>query len=152
MLGWSVAVGAECDSLAAAHWLLGTWEASTSRSTTVETWRRASANTFEGIGEQRSTESGKTTGSESLRLVAMAGGVFYLAKVAHNPWPVPFRMVVCDDDRLVFENTGHDFPTRLDYRRVGDTGLAVEVTGPDGDGFTLRFEKAPEADGSGQSP
>ncbi len=139
--GWSAAAGAACDSLASAHWLPGSWESASAKSITVETWRRATDTTFEGLGERRSAETGETVSSESLRLVEMEGEVFYLAKVAHNPWPVPFRLVVCDDDRLVFENAGHDFPTRLVYRREGEAGLTVEVSGADGEGFSLRFKR-----------
>ena len=40
---------------------------------------------------------------ETLRLVTMSDGVFYIAKVADNELPVPFRLARCTDGVLVFE-------------------------------------------------
>ena len=67
-----------------------TWTATSGKERLTEDWRRAGDATFEGEGSTWSIESGERTGSESLRLAAMSSGVYYIAKVAHNPLPVPF--------------------------------------------------------------
>jgi hypothetical protein len=70
----------------------------------------------------------------------MANAVFYIAKVSHNEYPVAFRLVECEDGWLVFANPTHDFPQRLEYRRVGEAGLQVNVSAGSR-GFTLDFRR-----------
>jgi hypothetical protein len=129
----------ECSSLASMRWLLGDWLAESDKSTWRETWTESSPATWEGRGiEVAKAEAGKQS-AEDLRLVEMGGSVFYLAKVTHNELPIPFRLVDCGDDRLVFANPAHDFPRRLDYQRQPDGRLQVRVSDGADKGFTLDF-------------
>ena len=143
MTGAAAAAGAAtCDRLDTASWLLGEWMATDPGRTVTESWHAASPDTFEGTGVTRSTSDGRVIESESLRLVRMADAVFYVAKVAHNPHPVSFRLVECPPHRLVFENPSHDFPRRLEYTLAEDGTLAVAVSDGADKGFTLRFRRA----------
>lgn len=49
---------------------------------------------------------------------------------------VAFKLVELDSKsrRAVFENLGHDFPTRISYQRVADDRLTILVSGPGEDG------------------
>lgn len=78
--------------------------------------------------------------SESLRLVVMAGEVYYLAKVPHNPLPVAFRLSEGGDRSAVFTNPDHDFPRRIEYH-LGDGVLTVRVSDGGEKGFELRFTR-----------
>jgi hypothetical protein len=132
-----------CASLEPARWLLGSWIADGGNRIVAETWTEASPTTFEGAGVTRERTDGSVFDGEALRLVAMADGVFYVAKVAHNDYPVAFRLSTCEADRLVFENPGHDFPRRLEYRRVDGDRLEVHVSDGADRGFRLDFRRAP---------
>ncbi len=132
-----------CASLANLRWLLGEWTADGSETTFHESWTELGPHTFEGSGIKRAKADGATKGSEVLRLVEMAGGVFYVSKVTHNVLPIAFRMTGCDDGRFVFENPAHDFPRRLEYRRESDRRLIVHVSDGGEKGFTLDFVRAP---------
>ena len=135
----------ECSSLASMRWLLGDWLAEGDKTTWRETWTEIGPDTWEGRGiEVAKAESGKQS-AEDLRLVEMGGSVFYLAKVTHNELPIPFRLVECGDDRLVFANPAHDFPRRLDYQRQPDGRLQVRVSDGADKGFTLDFARQPTA-------
>jgi ketosteroid isomerase-like protein len=135
----------ECSSLASMRWLLGEWLAENDKSTWRETWTESGPATWEGRGiEVAKAEAGKQS-AEDLRLVEMGGSVFYLAKVTHNELPIPFRLVDCGDDRLVFANPAHDFPRRLDYQREPDGRLQVRVSDGADKGFTLDFGRQPTA-------
>lgn len=130
-LAWSQGIAADaCTSLRSAAWLLGHW---TGEHGVTESWKQAGDRTYEGHGFD-----GKS--SESLRLVEMSGEVFYIAKVAHNELPVAFKLAICGDDLLVFENPDHDFPRRIEYRRDGDA-LIVRVSDGAERGFDLKFFK-----------
>jgi len=135
------AQAAPCDSLHPARWLVGQWAAESSDRIVIETWREASTATFEGSGLTTARSDGAVLDSEELRLVAMADAVFYVAKVAHNPYPVAFRLATCEDGRLVFENPTHDFPRRLEYVRQADGRLEVTVSDGAERGFKLQFHR-----------
>ncbi|MBM4218591.1 MAG: nuclear transport factor 2 family protein [Gammaproteobacteria bacterium] len=145
------AFAGECRSLDPLAWLLGEWVADNEKSTIRESWTARSPRTWEGIGSETPKAAPSNSSSEDLRLVAMADGVFYVAKVAHNPLPVAIRLSECEDGRLAFVNPGHDFPKRIEYVRQGGEMLAVTVGDGAGDGFTLNFARvvAPAADPDG---
>jgi uncharacterized protein DUF4440/uncharacterized protein DUF6265 len=139
----------ECHSLSVARWVLGDWVTGDGKSITQESWSERSPRTFEGTGTERSMTDGKTVSSEDLRLVEMAEGVFYLAKVDHNELPIAFALTECSADRLVFENPGHDFPRRIEYRREAESRMTVAVSDGKDKGFTVNFERTGAASDPG---
>jgi len=135
------AQAAPCSNLEPARWLLGQWQAESGDKRVLETWREVSATTFEGSGVTSARADAAVLDGEDLRLVAMLDAVFYVAKVAHNPYPVAFRMTGCDAGRLVFENPTHDFPRRLEYTMQPDGRLEVTVSDGAERGFKLQFRR-----------
>lgn len=140
----SSAWAAECRSLGVVEWLLGEWTTSPGRIVVRETWHRVSDATFEGESVTRSTADDEVVNYETLRLVAMSEGVFYIAKVSHNDLPVPFRLTQCSAGFAVFENPLHDAPQRLIYKLLdgsdpGSPDLEVRVEGGEMDDFSLFF-------------
>lgn len=131
-----------CDSLASLRWLLGDWVADGSQTSFHESWTEVAPHTFEGAGIERAKADGSVKGSEVLRLVEMAGAVFYISKVTHNELPVAFRLNECADGRFVFVNPAHDFPRRLDYARTPDGRLTVNVSDGGEKGFSLNFARS----------
>ena len=134
------AFGADCASLDEIDWLLGEWRTGTEEIILTESWARVSDDTFEGFGEARSAPDGGLQNRETLRMAAMSGGVFYIAKVAHNELPVAFRLSECGEDTAVFENPEHDFPNRIEYRSEGSELIAT-VSGANGKGFEIRYRR-----------
>lgn len=133
---------AACDSLDDLRWLLGDWVGDGGQASFHESWRELDSDDFVGTGIERSKVDGAIKGGESLRLVRMGDGVFYISKVSHNDLPIAFRLTACSDGTYVFENAAHDFPKRLEYRRYGNAGLAVRVSDGGDQGFTLEFGRA----------
>jgi hypothetical protein len=127
-----------CSSLQAADWLVGEWRGARGEDQIVERWQKVSAETFEGQGTTR--RAGKVVEAETLRLVAMAQRVFYVAKVVHNELPVAFALTQCDGQRLVFENPAHDFPKKLEYQLTAADSLSVRVSAGER-AFTLSFKR-----------
>ena len=123
-------------------WLIGTWKARNSPEKAIlEHWNKASDLTFEGVGLIESGDTRKE--QETLRIVAMSGEIFYLAKVSHNPFPTAFKLTRQSQKELVFENPDHDFPKKIVYRLITEDSLEVSVTGAEEKGFTLRFQRQP---------
>jgi len=141
-----MAQAADCHALKHLTWLLGSWRAEAGGRAIREHWAPVSTETWEGYGETRARGAEGAPGdlleSETLRLVEMAGEVYYIAKVAHNALPVAFRLTQCGPSHAVFENPAHDFPRRIAYRLEQGT-LIAEVSDGEvgGKGFTLHFER-----------
>jgi len=131
-----------CESLGSLRWLLGDWIADGSKTTFHESWTEVAPHTFEGAGIERAKPDGSVKGSEVLRLVEMAGAVFYISKVTHNELPVAFRLNECADGRFVFDNPAHDFPRRLEYVLAPDGRLTVNVSDGSEKGFSLDFARS----------
>jgi peptidoglycan/xylan/chitin deacetylase (PgdA/CDA1 family) len=132
-----------CSSLDDLDWMLSDWASRSSQSLTTESWRRVSEQSAEGLGFVFSLPDFKLTSSESLRLSSMSGGVYYTAKVAHNEYPVSFKLTSCSTESAVFENPDHDFPTRIAYRLNGPGEVSVDVSGTDGGGFSIDYTRRP---------
>jgi hypothetical protein len=145
-LAWPTFVGAsECAGLSVARWVIGDWVAGGEKTVFHESWTQLGPQTFEGMGSERSMADGSVISTEELRLVEMAGGVYYIAKVAHNDFPVAFLLTECSAGRLVFENPAHDFPRRLEYSRAADGRMVVAVSDGRDQGFPLSFERGDDA-------
>jgi hypothetical protein len=138
----------DCRSLDALDWLQGEWLADGKDSTWRESWTAIGPKTWEGRGVETSKADPARSSAEELRLVEMADGVFYVAKVAHNELPVAFRLVECAPGRLLFANPAHDFPKQLEYAQQADGRLQVTVSNAAGEGFTLVFVRAAPAAGN----
>ena len=136
----------ECRSLKDIEWVLGAWTTSHNRVVIREYWHRVSDATFEGESITKALTDDEVIDYESLRLVAMSDGVFYIAKVTQNDLPVPFRLTQCSEGFAVFENPVHDAPQRLIYRILegstpGIPGLEVRLEGDGMDDFSLLFQR-----------
>ncbi len=124
------------------NWLLGTWTMDNGSQTTIEEWQALGESVYQGSGRNISLETGEEIFQESLLLVEMAGGIFYIAKVSHNEMPVPFKLVEQSPDHARFENLEHDFPKRIEYKRIGEDQLEVQVSDTGEKGFVLKFQRA----------
>jgi Domain of unknown function (DUF6265) len=131
---------ASCNSLQAAQWIIGDWISRSEDRTARESWRRLNDDTFEGEGVTTRISDAAPVDGESLRLVRMGNGVFYIAKVAHNQLPIAFALTQCSAQRLVFENRNHDFPKQLEYELRGQE-MTVRVGDGGEKGFTLVFRR-----------
>lgn len=144
---FTASVGAEeCRSLEVVEWILGEWATSPSRVVIREHWHRVSDVTFEGESVTSSVADDDVVNFETLRLVAMSDGVFYIAKVTDNDLPIPFRLTQCSDDFAVFENPDHNAPQRLIYRLLevsspGAARLEIRLEGDGMNDFSLLFHR-----------
>jgi hypothetical protein len=142
--GAAMAQADDCHALKQLTWLLGIWRCETEARQVHERWAAVSTETWEGYGETRARGRADAPGalleSETLRLVEMAGEVYYIAKVAHHPLPVAFRLTQCGPGFAIFENRAHDFPRVIAYRLEKGTLIAEVGDGEAGGrSFTLRF-------------
>lgn len=123
-----------CSSLNNFDWLLGKWQTENAQTLTTEIWHKISKNTFEGTGQTANN-------LETLRLLAMSGDIFYLAKVSHNLVPIAFKLIECKDKSFTFANHQHDFPNKIEYRRINNKVIQITVSGQEGKSFTIQLHR-----------
>ncbi len=121
-------------------WLAGTWRAPVGRDATrEESWTVPDGGTMLGSG--REIRGGDTSEFEFLALRDSAeSGVAYDAYVG-GAAAVTFLLTEGGGTSAVFTNEAHDFPTRIAYTLADDDRLQVDVSGPDGRGFSFTFTR-----------
>ncbi len=112
-------------ALAGLGWMAGHWVHQTPALLQEEAWLAPVGGHM--LGVHRDRPKGGNTAFEFLQLFENAGEVIYRA------WPsaktaVDFRLIGLEQNRAVFENLEHDYPTRIEYRRAGDQ-LIAEISG-----------------------
>lgn len=131
----------KCQSLQAMNWLLGDWKSAAGKSFILESWQQVSPKTYQGMAESRNNKSHDLLSSETMQLVEMSGGIFYFAKVKQNDLPVAFKLTECTNTMVVFENSQHDFPKKLQYQLANDSVMNVLVSDGKNKGFNLVYNK-----------
>jgi hypothetical protein len=117
------------DDVQALAWLSGTWVAEREGRWSEEHWTAPRGGVMLGVNRS-GTEAGTRT-FEFLRIQADADGIVTYWAMPNGATAVPFRLRSRAGQHVVFENPGHDYPTRIEYRRQGDE-LEATISGPDG--------------------
>ena len=141
MLWPALTAASPCQSLEAARWILGDWISGDDKSSAHESWTETSPQTFEGSGSNETGSDAAVNEIEALRLVEMAGEVFYMAKLSHDELPVAFRLTACGAGLLIFENPAHDHPRRIEYREDAAHRMVVAVSDRANKSSMLAFER-----------
>jgi hypothetical protein len=125
-------------------WLAGSWCGGEDGELVEETWLAPVHG--ELIGMSRTSKDGRTTMFEFARIARVDGVLSFLAQ-PRGAAATAFRASGAGVDWIGFENPGHDFPKRIQYRRDG-AGLLAEIAGPDQDGkeqvLAYRYQPCPE--------
>ena len=123
-----------------AHWLIGSWQAVTTKGITYEKWHKASDTLF--MGESFFIKEGDTVLNESIKIVARDNDVAFISTVPdqNEGLPVTFKLTYIDPHKMVFENQTHDFPQMITYQEVTQDSLIAEISGTiKGDHRSKRF-------------
>ena len=115
--------------VAALAWMSGDWAEEKEGRWTEERWSRPRGGVM--LGTSLSGRGARAGEYEFIRIAADADGIpTYYASPRGAP-PVPFRMTSSAAGSVIFENPGHDYPTRIAYRRTGNV-LNATISGPGG--------------------
>lgn len=114
--------------LSQVEWLLGTWQRQQKNGLLYEHWVRSDSTCFSGLAF---TLKGKkdTLVTERMKILQTDTALFFVAVVAHNDSAVYFKLTSNDSGRLVFENSKHDFPTRVIYRAAPPDSMHARIEG-----------------------
>jgi hypothetical protein len=118
---------AQSATLARAGWLAGCWELRASNRVTLEMWMPASGDLM--LGASRTIVGTSTAEFEQLRLKVDGERLVYTS-LPSGQREASFSSITVSDTLLVFENTAHDFPQRILYRRLGADSIIARIEGP----------------------
>ena len=115
-------------TVASLDWLSGDWVAELNGRWTEEHWSHARGGLL--LGYSRSGKGERGGQFEFMRIgSAPDGTVTFWGQPQGGP-PVAFRLSGSATMEARFENPTHDYPTRIVYRRSGDT-LTATISGTD---------------------
>lgn len=97
--------------------LAGSWISEHGPRRVEEHWTIPAGGTM--IGMNRTVVGERTAAYEYLRIEATADGIDYVAIPVRQEL-TRFRLIECANNRAVFENPDHDFPSRIIYERDAD--------------------------------
>lgn len=121
------------------NFLVGTWKMENKEN--YETWKAINETELEGSSYKIRAE--KKTMTEHLSIKEVEGKVIYTAKVLNqnNAQPIDFVLNKEVKNKISFENLNHDFPKKIQYTKLDDTTLFVEVLGENEKGFSYKMMK-----------
>ncbi|NNF36272.1 MAG: hypothetical protein HKN68_19370 [Saprospiraceae bacterium] len=113
--------------------LLGTWKME--NKDTYEVWKKE-ANTFKG--QAYKMVNGQKQITETLVIEFRGEDVIYSPTVPdqNDGRAIPFKLNKANKDLLSFENKDHDFPKKIQYKKVSDDKIFVSVLGEGNQGFS----------------
>ncbi len=119
-------------------WLAGTWQVSGSEQL-FERWEVRSDSLLTGNGFH--VEGQDTTFFEFLKIRQFKDSLCYIATVTgqNNGNPVFFRFSQHSDSAFICENQKHDYPQRIEYRRINRNNTQAIISGITG-GEEKKFE------------
>lgn len=97
------------------QWLLGTWGNQNGEEIMEERWKIENDSTLAGFAYTKVAQD--TVFAETLKIQQL-GEAILLTVVAYSQnddAPVRFKLITLEDDTIIFENKGHDFPQRIAY-------------------------------------
>jgi hypothetical protein len=143
------AVPAHAQSMDDLTWLKGCWRTEAPReaeggSVTTEIWIDPPGPAM--LGYSYTEGEGEIQGWEQMRIDAADGGRPRFVAMPGGAAPVEFRMVeqIALDDPTqiaVFENSSHDYPQRILYRREGNRLTATISYIDGGDPYTYAYRR-----------
>jgi hypothetical protein len=130
--------GKEENNLNVFHYLEGRWIIEEGKRNIYEEWEIIN----DTLMSSRSyyVENGDTSHLEYVKLVKREEGIFYTPTVEHNAGAVEFELTSLTDNKAVFENPEHDFPTKIIYHKIDDDRLDASIEGiSNGESTVIRY-------------
>ncbi len=134
-------IGISCsqNELAELYFLEGIWKIEGKEK--YEVWKRVSNSELTGFGYK--LVEGEKNITETIRIKLENGLIVYQATVPdqNDGAPVSFFLNESNNTCFSFENKEHDFPKKIQYKKVTDTELEVHVLGDQDKGFSFIQKK-----------
>lgn len=127
------------DQLNGLGFLSGTWKMENKEN--YENWKAVNDSLLEGSAYKM--KAGQKVTTEYFSIKARPGKIIYQAIVPdqNNGKAVDFELNENLKNKYSFENLSHDFPKKIQYTKLNDTTIFVEVLGANDKGFSYKMMK-----------
>jgi len=127
------------DKLNGLGFLAGTWK--TENKENYESWKGINNSLLEGTAYKM--KDGQKVTTEYFSIKARSGKIVYQATVPdqNNGKTIDFELNKNLKNKYSFENLSHDFPKKVQYTKLNDTTIFVEVLGENDKGFSYKMMK-----------
>lgn len=117
------------DKLNELSWLEGNWENTLGEGLIVENWSKLNDSVF--TAKSYFIRGKDTLHFENIELKLTDEDLFYIATVEgqNNNEPVKFKLNPNTESSFMFENPTHDYPQKIEYKKISDTILSATVSG-----------------------
>lgn len=126
-------------------WLVGEWKLTLKNNKTfIESWVKSGDSLYVGESKMVAADS-SITPKETIRLQLNADGWHYqpTAFGQNDNQEVDFKVIFISGSEFIAENPSHDFPQRIQYRRIVDR-LYASVEGKNGEKYgKINFDYVP---------
>ncbi len=114
--------------------LAGTWKRANKEQ--YEVWEKAGAQALKGYSYRM--KAGEKVITETLTIRRVDGQLVYEATVPdqNEGRTIRFTLNPAVDSLLSFENAQHDFPKKIQYKKLDEHRLEVRVSGDNDEGFS----------------
>jgi Domain of unknown function (DUF6265) len=123
-----------------ANWFIGDWENTSDEGSFREIWTKKNDSVFSGLSIVVIEQD--TVFYENVSLEQKKDSVFYNVSVKgqNKDQAVSFYLTSYDNDKLVFENPNHDYPSKITYSKINKDSIVAEIFGlKDGKKITESF-------------
>lgn len=123
-----------------ANWFIGDWENTSDEGSFREIWTKKNDSIYSGLSIVVIEQD--TVFYENMSLEQIKDSIFYNVSVKgqNKDQAVSFYLTSSDDDKLVFENPNHDYPSKITYSKVSNDSIVAEIFGlKDGKKITESF-------------
>jgi hypothetical protein len=117
----------ESSPLVLAIFLVGCWRAELDGVVVEEVWGLPAGGVM--LGWSRTTRPDRPVQYEYLRIEVVDGEILYRPSPAGRPSEHDFRLTESAPGALTFEAPEHDFPRRIQYRRLSRDALDARIDG-----------------------
>lgn len=127
------------DKLNGLDFLAGIWK--TENKENYESWKVINDSLLEGNAYKM--KAGQKVVTEYFSIKASSGKIVYQATVPgqNNGRTINFELNKSLKNKYSFENLSHDFPKKIQYTKLNDTTIFVEVLGENDKGFSYKMMK-----------
>lgn len=124
------------NKLSRADFIIGTWKMEGKEQ--YEKWELS--NNKELIGYSYTFKDSQKIITETLSIKILENTVIFEATVPdqNEGKTIPFSLNNEIKDYLSFENIDHDFPKKIQYKRINENEIEVTVLGDEGKGFSYK--------------
>ncbi len=123
----SICAPASAQKVTGLAWLAGCWTSEGREAGSGEQWTQPAGATM--LGMARTVKAGKTVDFEFMRIHEAPDGRLLFTAIPSGQPGATFTQVRMTDSEIVFENTAHDFPQRVTYRRQDEARVMASIEG-----------------------